>query len=432
MRVLYLVPGSGGTFYCQNCLRDLALVRAMRALGHDAVVAPLYLPMYGDDLEESARAPLFFGGVNVFLRESFPVYRKAPRWLEQLLDNPWMLARAAEREGSTNAAELGPMTLSMLRALDGGQRREYERFLAWLRGWGRPDVIHISNALLLGFVPAIREASNVPLVCSLQDEEPWVNAMRSPYDRLCWEAMARDAARVHAFVSTSRWYADRMAVRLDVPRDRIAVVYPGVDAGGVRPPGERTGPPVIGYLARLSESLGLGKLVDAFIRLRHTPECSDARLLATGGVTTSDASYVDAMERRLRGLGLAAAAELHRDFKSEDIDRFYAGISVLSVPVPGGEAFSLPLLEAMARGIPVVQPAAGAYPEIVEATGGGMICEDSEDALADALRMVLCDRTLARALGERGRKSVSSLFTLERSARDMTAVYDAVLKDMGP
>ena len=114
MKICHLVPGSGGTFYCQNCLRDYAMVRALRRQGHDAVMVPLYLPSFGGEFAQNGDMPLFFGGIGVYLRHHVPLFRRAPRWAERLLDSPWLLNLAAAREGSTNAAQLGPMTLSML------------------------------------------------------------------------------------------------------------------------------------------------------------------------------------------------------------------------------------------------------------------------------------------------------------------------------
>ena len=66
MRIVQITPGSGDNFYCENCLRDAALVKAMRSQGHDVLMVPLYLPLQVDKAEPVSNAPIFFGGINVF------------------------------------------------------------------------------------------------------------------------------------------------------------------------------------------------------------------------------------------------------------------------------------------------------------------------------------------------------------------------------
>lgn len=427
MKILHLIPGSGGTFYCQNCLRDLALVRALRARGHDSMVVPLYLPMFGDVEVTKNRAPIFFGGVNVYLRERFPLFRHAPRWIEGLFDLPWVLGKAAAREGSTNAAELGAMTMSMLGAREGNQRREYDRFLEWLSGQERPDVIHISNALLLGFVPAIREVTDAPFVCSLQDEAPWVEAMGTPYSRQCWESMAKIGQEVGKFVATSRWYAGLMAERMQIPPERLDVVYPGIETKGISSGGPSFSPPTIGFLSRLNEAQGLTALIDAFIELKKDPAFKELRLSATGGATPADQPYISTIEERLAKEKLQETVTLHRSFHTAPDPSFFEGLSVLSVPVPKGEAFGIQLIDAMARGIPVVQPDVGAYPEVVTETGGGIVYDATKkNGLTEALRKVLIDPDAARKLGKRGQATVLARFGVDRAADEMLAIFESL------
>ncbi len=427
MRILCLVPGSGGSFYCQNCLRDYAMVRALRQHGHDAVIVPLYLPMFDGPTGVPTDTPIFFGGINAYLRERFPIFRKAPRWLERLFDARWMLWRAAAREGSTNAAELGAMTLSMLDGFGGNQKTEYERFVAWLATEVRPDIIHMSNALLLGFAPVIQDALGVPLICSLQDEAPWVDSMRAPYDRLCWDAMARHGSRVAAFVATSRWYADLMIERMRISRERIAVVYPGIDASNLGHAELSFSPPTVGFLAKIDEAQGFGALVDAFVQLRREPALKNLELSATGGVMPANHAFIAAIQAKLRAAGAEDAMHIDREFRTAPRPEFFDALSVLSVPVQGGEAFGMQLVEAMARGIPVVQPRVGAYPELLESGGGVLYDPTDEGALADALRTVLANPEKAREIGRQGRAIVLERFNMDRVVRDMLAIYESVL-----
>jgi glycosyltransferase involved in cell wall biosynthesis len=426
MRILHLVPGSGGTFYCQNCVRDRALVRALRSAGHDVIMVPLYLPMFGEEGSVGGKSPIFFGGVNMYLREKIPFLRNMPRWMDRLLDSHWVLRQAAAREQSTNAADLGPMTLSMLRGRHGNQQKEFDRFLAWLSEQDRPDIIHVSNALLLGFAPAIKNIIDSPIVCSLQDEEPWVNAMHPPYDRRVWEAIAENAKCVSRFIATSAWYAERMIARMGLAPDRVSVVFPGVETDDLPEAGSGPEPPVIGFLERLSRGQGLGLLVDAFIALKRMPQFKNLRLRATGGCTPADRGFHAEIRARLCHEGMEDSVEFLEEFQLAQRGEFLRSLSVLSVPVPGGEAFGLQLLEAMAQGVPVVQPAEGSYPEIVHATGGGVLYDPkTPDGLANALLSLLEHPDEALRLGRQGRAAILAQFNMDRVVREMIAVYTA-------
>jgi len=115
-----LVPGAGGSFYCENCLRDAGLVRALRRMGHDAITVPLYLPLQLDEPEAApSTSPVFFGGINVYLQQKSALFRKTPRWVDQIFDSPALLRWAARKAGMTDAKTLATTTLSMLRGEDG-------------------------------------------------------------------------------------------------------------------------------------------------------------------------------------------------------------------------------------------------------------------------------------------------------------------------
>ncbi len=432
MRICQLVPGSGGTFYCQNCLRDYTLIRALQREGHEVLLMPLYLPPLDDDMPPDHSRPVFFGGINVYLQQRFALFRKTPRWLDGLFDTPWMLRRAAAQEGSTDAARLGPMTLSMLEGRQGYQRKEFDRLIAWLARQEKPEIIHVSNALLLGLAAEIKTALKAPVVCSLQDEEPWVECMPPPWRVRCWDVIADKARTVEAFIATSAWYADRMSKRLNVPREQMHVVYPGVEIGGEPPAELAFDPPVIGFLSRLNEAQGLGVLVEAFIQLKQEEGLKNLRLRATGGCTATDQPFLRSIQRKLRHYGFEGDVDFASDFHNAPRREFLRTLSVLSTPAPHGEAFGIQLIEAMALGIPVAQPRTGAYPEILGATGGGVLYDPANPhGLCGALRSLLCYPETARALGRRGRDAVREAFTSAHVARGVTRVYETVAKRAG-
>ncbi|VGO17529.1 Alpha-maltose-1-phosphate synthase [Pontiella desulfatans] len=424
MKVVHIVPGSGGTFYCQNCMRDGALVQALRRAGEDVVMVPMYLPMFTDGDPVQDDTPVFFGGINVWLQQQVPFFRKTPRWLDRLFDSKWMLRRAAQMEGTTSASDLGAMTLSMLEGTAGNQKKEVERLVDWLAEHERPDVVHISNALLIGLAGEIKAKLDVPVVCSLQDEDWWLDEINPPYDEQCWDAIRARCGDVDRFVAVSNWFADQMSERLMVPRDVIDVVHIGIDLDGFGPAPLDFDPPVLGYLSRMNTALGIDKLVDAFIELKKVPGLETLKLRATGGAVGDDLKCVEEQKRKLAKAGLAEDAEFVEDFTREQRLAFLKTISVMCVPVEQGEAFGSFIIESMAAGVPVVQPKAGAFPELVEATGGGVVY----DNLVEELEALLLNPDRARALGAQGRDSVYESFSVESMAQNMVAVYRELAK----
>jgi glycosyltransferase involved in cell wall biosynthesis len=406
-------------------MRDGALVQALRQQGVDVVMVPMYLPMFTDGDPVQDDTPVFFGGINVWLQQQVPLFRKTPRWLDRLFDSRWMLKRAASMEGTTSASELGSMTLSMLEGSEGNQRKEVERLVQWLAEHERPDVVHLSNALLIGLAGEIKAALDVPVVCSLQDEDGWLDEINPPFDEACWDAIRARTGEVDRFVAVSNWYADQMSQRLMVSRDLIDVVHVGIDLDGYEQASLDFDPPVLGYLSRMNSALGLDKLVDAFIELKKVPGLERLRLRATGGAVGEDRSCISALQNNLAKLGLEKDADFVEDFSREQRLEFLKSLSVMCVPVEQGEAFGSYIIEAMAAGVPVVQPDAGAFPELIEATGGGLIYDD----LVETLREVLTHPDRARSLGRRGRTAVIESFSVETMAQNMISVYEEVRRN---
>src|SRR3974390_1235085 len=118
--------------FCGNCLRDNALVAALRGLGHEVLMVPLYLPLTLDEADQSAGSPIFFGGINVYLEQKAALFRGAPGWLHDLLASRPLLQWAAGKAAKTRPADLGELTLSMLRGEAGNQAGEIEELIGWL------------------------------------------------------------------------------------------------------------------------------------------------------------------------------------------------------------------------------------------------------------------------------------------------------------
>ena len=434
MEILQLTPGAG-TMFCGNCLRDNALVAALRGLGHNVLMVPLYLPLTLDETDQSAGTPVFFSGVNVYLDQELPWFRAAPRWLHRLLASPSLLKWAAGRAGRTRAETLGPLTLSMLKGETGNQGRELADLVTWLASQPRPDVIFISNALLLGMVRLLKTELDRPVVCMLQGEDFFLDSLPEPHRQTCWQTMAERAQDADLFVAPSRYFGKLMQTRLNVPAERVKVVYNGISLDGYETaandrqtgaPGatnssqERSSPPVLGYFARMCPEKGLDTLVEAFIELRRRGRVTGLKLRVAGSLGPSDKAFVDALCKRLETAGLGAEATFHPNVDRAGKLALFRSFSVFSVPALYGEAFGLYLIEALAAGVPVVQPRTAAFPELLEMTGGGVLCQPGSPlALADAIENLLLDPVKSQSLGAEGRRAVFEQFNADAMARNL-------------
>src|SRR6185503_1520620 len=368
MKSIHILPGSGDNFYCENCVRDNATVRALVQAKEDVVAIPMYLPQIVDKVDLISSSPVFYGGINSYLQQVSGFFRWTPRWIDRLFDSRWMLKLAAKRAGSVRARGLGELTLSVMQGADGKQKKELDRLLQFLEGVERPDVVHLSTPLLTGIGLAIRRKFGVPLVCTVHDEDVWIDAMDEPWRTRCWETMAQGGRDVAAFISVSRWYGEVMCDRLKIDPAKMHVIPIGVDAGEA-PSGPPPNPPVIGYLARMAESMGLPTLVEAWLQLKKTEKCKSLRLHFSGGKTADDGPFLERLRKRFADEGVLGEVTFFDDFSPKGRRTFLSTCSVVSVPTPGGVAFGAYILEANAAGVPVVQPRIGSYPELIEATG---------------------------------------------------------------
>ena len=422
MKFIQITAGTGN-YYCGACIRDNAMVRALRDLGHETVMVPLYLPFVTDEADSCGGTPIFFGGINLYLQHKSALFRRTPRWIDRILDSRPLLRWAAGMSGMTEGGELGEMTLSMLRGEEGRQVKELRRLLEWLRRGPRPDVIGLSNALFLGMAPALKRELGVPLLCTLQGEDVFLDSLPEPYRGEAWAAVAERASDIDAFIPVSHYYGGVMHERAGIPADKIHVVYNGISLDGFDSGDRSETQRAVGYLARLCPDKGLDTLIEAFIHLKLNPDFSDVRLHVAGVMTASDEPFVKAMRARLAQSGHERDAEIVPNITRDRKIEFLNTLSVFSVPALYGESFGLYVVEAMAAGIPVVQPRHASFPELLEVSGGGILYEgEGPAALAAALAGLLSDPDKARALGVTGRDSVFREFGADRMARDVVRV----------
>jgi glycosyltransferase involved in cell wall biosynthesis len=405
MRILQLTPGTGN-YYCGGCLRDNALVHALRARGHDVLMVPLYLPIVAESPLETGNAPIFLSGISVFLERKFRV----PHWLDRVFSAPPLLRASAKLAHLTTAKDLGESAVSMLT----GAPPELDRLLDWLRNQPRFDVICLSNSLLTGMAGRLKKELGAPLVATLQGEDVFLDGLPEPYRAQSWQLLAQRCADVDRFIAVSRYFADIMRSRLNLPADRVSVIHNGIALEGFVPAATPPAVPTVGFLSRMHHSKGLGLLADAFSEL----DIPNVRLCIAGAMTNSDEPLVASLRRKL-GNRVEFLPNLDRNAKIA----FLQSLNVLSVPTLYAEAFGLYVLESLACAVPVVQPRHGAFPELIQATGGGLLCEPNDvHSLADALRQLLTDPPRARQLGHTGQVAVCENFNIGIVAQHIEAV----------
>jgi glycosyltransferase involved in cell wall biosynthesis len=427
MRIVLITAGTG-SFHCGTCMRDNALVAELCRMGHDAVMVPLYLPTILDEAPASPEVPLFYGGINVYLQQKSSLFRKSPRALDKLLDSPGILKAAANRAGMTSARELGDITISMLKGEEGLQVKELDRLVEWLKEEIKPEIVCLSNALLVGLARRIKERTGAKIVCTLQGEDTFLDSLPEPWGAQSWQIIRERGVEIDAFTAVSKYHGNLMRERAKLPAERMNVVHNGISFDGFGPAPTPPESPVLGYLARMSPSKGLEALVEAFIALKKSGKHNNVRLAIAGSQNSGDAKFAAGLQGRLDSMGLAQDASFHPNVSREEKIRFLQCLTVFSVPATYGESFGLYVVEALACGVPVVQPRHAAFPEIIEATGGGILYNpDEPGALPAAIEQLLDDPVKAQALGEQGRKAVLEKFSAQVMARETMKVFEAAL-----
>jgi len=341
---------------------------------------------------------------------------------------PKLLTWVGRKAGMTSARDLGETTISMLRGEAGHQVKELNRLLEWLDTHeNKPDIVCLSNVLLAGLARGIRDRLRVPVVCMLQDEDGFLDGLSSPYSQQAWQVLAERAGDIDAFVAVSKYYADVMLDRLGFNPDRLRVVYTGISLDGYEPAPSAPKIPTIGFLSRMCPDRGLDTMVEAFILLKKRDGLGQARLRVTGGHRSDDEAFLDKMRQRLASNGIIDDVEFLTDFDLRSKLAFLHTLSVLSVPEKQPVAYGLYVLEALAAGVPVVEPSSGVFPELLEMTGGGVLCEpNNPQALADALEPLLLDPASAGQLGKKGRDAIVEKFDIEQTAGELVRIYDEI------
>ncbi len=427
MRIIQITPGTGA-FYCGNCVRDYSLVKALRAQGHDAVMTPLYLPIMAEGENTADNQEIFFGGVNVYLQQISSIFRYTPRWMDKLFDSRSLLMAASKKAGMTKAKDLGELTLSTLKGEDGNQKKEVVRLVEWLKEGPRPDVICLSNGLLAGLAKPIKNEIGCAVFCTLQGEDGFLDSLSAPFDQHCWQALRDCEPWIDGYVPVSRYYGELMQKRLQLPDDKVFTILNGISLDGYREPNLPNGPPVLGYLARQCADKGLHSLIDAFIELKKDENLKNLTLRVAGTMAPGDEDFVAKQKAKLDAAGILSDAEFLPNISLEEKIDFLHSLTLFSVPALYGEAFGLYVIEAMAAGVPVVQPRHAGFVELLDAAAGGRLYDPGDPhALKNTLHSLLLDSEQLNQLGQAARRSAFTQFSVERMANDVADAYASVL-----
>ncbi|MFH1000473.1 MAG: glycosyltransferase family 4 protein [Bacteroidota bacterium] len=430
MKITYLIPGSGDNFYCGNCQRDTLYVSWLKKVeGIDVSAIPLYLPPGQENFGEELENKVFFGAVSLFLREKVPLLNAMPTFVDRILDSSIMLNFAAKQAGTTNPEGLETTTLNMIRSKNPARKKEVKRLAEYIIKSGGTDIIHISNALIIGLAAQLKQEINKPVICSLQNEDDWINEMQEPYASQAWKLIAEEEKHIDKFIATSNYFKQYFISKTGIDENKIHVVPPALEVVGQTIEKSLTSAPAIGFYSRLNKMNGLDKLVDAFIALKQKSALFDLKLHLSGGFTSDEKRFIHLQISKLKKEGFEKDVILYHSFTGKQKESFFNSIDLLCVPVRKHDAFGLYLLEAISHGVPVVQPHTGSFPEIIRSTKGGFTySHDIHEYLVEALDEALSDREKLKKTGETGKETIKNFNSPEKMAFGLIEVYNSVFE----
>jgi glycosyltransferase involved in cell wall biosynthesis len=411
MKIAFITPGTGN-YYCGVCMRDNSLARNLIDAGHEVTMLPTYLPHFLDEEPVSDDQPIFFGGINVYLQHKFSLFRHTPEWIDRAFNAKWLLRKAAARSGMTSSKDLGEITLSTFKGENGPLVKEVQKVVDWFREHEKPDVVFLSTILLAALGRVVKRELNVPVYGFLQGEDSFLDTLLDEYRTEAMDLLSADVARLDGCIAPSRYFGSEMAKRFNLPEEKIHFLSNGITLDGYSLPDASPVKPSIGFLARLCPLKGLDLLVDAYLEIMKRGNHPELELRIAGGMTDDDAPYVEEQKEKIRAAGLDGQTTFLPNVDRDGKLAFLRDLTLFSVPSRYPEAFGLYVVEALAAGVPVVLPHSGAFPEIIEATEGGLLYQpEKTSALPDALENLLARPEEAHAMGLRGHEAVVERFS---------------------
>lgn len=439
IKVVYLTAGAGGMF-CGSCMHDNALTRSLVRRGWDVQLIPAYTPIRTDESDASVDQ-VFFGGINVFLQQKIPLFRYLPASLDRFLDNPKLIRRVTAKAMDTDAKTLGKLAVSMLKGMDGNQRKEVRRICRWLTKT-QPQLMVFTNVLIGGCIEEIKQKLGLPIVVTLQGDDVFLDSLQEPYRTQALARIKEIATYVDGFLVHSKFYRDHISDYLDIPVEKFHVTPLCLeldDFASMRQLDDRSAHEStisdnsqirnLGYLARLAPEKGLHHLVDAFIELKKNNDNPNLRLRIAGWLSPQNRDYANSQFEKLDNAGLQNEYEyvgsIERDLKLE----FLKSLDLFCVPTQFLEPKALYALESLAAGVAVLAPDHGAFPELAESTQGIRLFPANDvNALSQSIVSLLADDTTRIQLAQRGQANIFEHRNALSMAIDTGRVFHQIME----
>jgi glycosyltransferase involved in cell wall biosynthesis len=430
-KIIYLTAGAAGMF-CGSCMHDNTLAKALAKQGWDIQLVPTYTPIRTDESDFSVDHVLF-GGLNVYLQQKIPLFRYLPAVFDRFLDNPRLIRRVTAKAMDTDAKTLGSLALSMLKGANGNQRKEVRRMCRWLAA-EKPDLLIFTNVLIGGCIETIKKELGIPVLVTLQGDDVFLDSLQPAFREKCIEQVKKIAEHVDGFIVHTEFFRDYMSQYFDIDPAKFRVTPLGLDVSEFAHLLERSSEAnsssgragrTIGYMARLAPEKGLQHLVDAFVILKQRAGFEDVKLRIAGWLGPQNKDFANELWDRLSAAGLDDHYEYLGSIERSEKLKLLSEFDVLSVPTEFKEPKGLYVLEALATGVPVVQPNHGAFPELIRDSGGGVLFEHgNHEQLADALGELLSDIAKRNAYAKTGQQYVHQ----HRNADSMATTTAEVIK----
>jgi glycosyltransferase involved in cell wall biosynthesis len=382
MKIAIITAGGAGMF-CGSCMQDNTLVRALRMADTDALLLPTYTPIRVDE-ENASDSRVFLGGINVYLDSKLPGWRFLPRSMKRWLDRPSIVKWLSKRSSSTNAADLGSLTIDLLKGNQGPQRQEIQELIQYLVHDLRPDLILFSNALLSGIVPELRRQFSGRLCCLLQGDDIFLDALPEPWKSKAMQLVSSNASHFDQVLTHSQYYSQFMQQYLSLPASKLTTIPLTIDDADVvgshvsnRDETAASSMITVGYFARICPEKGAFRFLDA---AAATLKSRDDLRFVIGGFLPE--LHRAAFEKRLKPIQEKFGDRLHwagSPADREDKMQLIRSFDWLCVPTIYHEPKGLYVLEAALAGVPSIVPNHGAFPERIQSVGGGQLFEPAEE-----------------------------------------------------
>lgn len=427
MRISYITAGAADMI-CGSCLRDNTLARKLQEHQCDVTLVPVYTPITVEE-DDLSTNKILLGGISVYLEQRSILFRKIPSFLTQWLDKPGVVKFFTNRKSiQVEAEHLGNLTLSMLKCENGNQSRSFERAFKWIKDEAIPEIIDFSNLLIASLAPTIKRDLKIPIVVTLQGDDLFINELKDNHKKLVIKELKRIAQSIDGFITFSDFYAQKMSNLLDIPIEKFHIVSLGINTepfSNICRQGSENR--TFGYFGRIAPEKGFHNAVDAFIKINKNRE-PKIKMLSGGWLGESDRSYFEEQTKKIDQANLSEYFNYSEAPTLEEKKDFFSKIDVFTMPTDQEEPKGIPVLEALASGLPVVQPDKGVFSAMINTTKGGVLYDDRDPlALSKELLKLIDNRGKAEALGQTGRDNVKIHFSDDKMAVDTKSVYEKLL-----